>query len=91
MADGRRRRDLETAARAMFMEDFEGRVLSFDMAAAEAYADLFALRRRAGRATAAVDLMMASVARCRGASVVTRDTNGFDGCGLTVINPWHAV
>ena len=35
MREGRRR-DLEAAAHAMFMEDFEGRVLPFDMEAAAA-------------------------------------------------------
>lgn len=74
----------------MFMEDFADRVLPFDMEAAVAYADLFAARRRAGRPTATLDLMIASVARSQGASVVTRDTGGFEGCGLTVINPWDA-
>src|SRR3984893_13875585 len=42
MPEGRRRLDLEAAARAMFLEDFEGRVLPFDMEAAIAYADIFA-------------------------------------------------
>lgn len=90
MRDGRRRRDLEAAARAMFMEDFEGRVLPFDMEAAAAYADIFAARRRAGRPTATLDLMIASVARSQGASVVTRDISGFEGCGLTLVKPWEA-
>jgi predicted nucleic acid-binding protein len=90
MRESRRRRDLEAAARAMFMEDFEGRVLPFDMEAAAAYADIFAARRREGRPTATLDLMIASVARCQGASVVTRDVGGFEGCGLTIINPWDA-
>jgi predicted nucleic acid-binding protein len=48
-------------------------------------------RRRAGRPTATVDLMIASVARSHNASVVTRDISGFEGCGLTVINPWDAT
>jgi predicted nucleic acid-binding protein len=88
MPDGRRRRDLEAAATAMFSEDFEGRVLPFDMEAAAAYADIFAARRRGGRSTATLDLMIASVARSHGASVVTRDTSGFEDCGLSLINPW---
>nr|WP_294530961.1 type II toxin-antitoxin system VapC family toxin [uncultured Rhodopila sp.] len=88
MPEGRRRRDLEAAARAMFEEDFEGRVLPFDMNAAAAYADLFAARRRVGRPAAPLGLMIASVARSTGASVVTRDIGGFEGCGLTLINPW---
>jgi hypothetical protein len=87
MPKGRRRQALETAARAMFLEDFEGRVLPFDTEAAIAYADLFAARRRAGRPTATVDLMIASVARSKGASVVTRDTGGFEHCGVSLINP----
>jgi toxin FitB len=88
MPDGRRRRDLEAAAAAMFSEDFEGRVLPFDMEAATAYADIFAARRRGGRSTATLNLMIASVARSHGASVVTRDTSGFEDCGLALINPW---
>ena len=88
MVEGRRRRDLEAAARAMFLEDFNGRVLPFDGEAATAYASIFAARRRAGRPAATLDLMIASVAQSRGASVVTRDTSGFEGCGITLINPW---
>jgi toxin FitB len=90
MADGRSRLELETAARAMFLEDFSGRVLAFDAKSAAIYADIFAVRRRAGRTPATFDLMIASVARSHGASVVTRDANGFEGCGLTIINPWQA-
>jgi toxin FitB len=91
MQEGRRRRDLEVAATAMFTEDFEGRVLPFDSEAAAAYADMFAARRRAGRPTASLDLMIASVARSRGASLITRDTGGFQGFGVTVINPWATL
>jgi predicted nucleic acid-binding protein len=87
LADGRRRRTLEEAARAMF-EEFDGRVLPFEIDAASAYAELFAARRRAGRPAATLDLMIASIARCHDAQVVTRDVGGFEECGLTVINPW---
>ena len=84
MADGRRRRALEDAARVMF-DEFDGRVLPFDLAAASAYAELFAARRRAGRPTATLDLMIAAIARCHDACVVTRDIGGFEECGLTLI------
>jgi predicted nucleic acid-binding protein len=91
MAEGRRRLDLEEAARAMFVEDFEGRVLPFDMPAASAYADIFAARKRIGRPATTIDLMIAAVARSHGASVVTRDSRGFEGSGVSVINPWDAT
>ena len=90
MPEGRRRSALETAARAIFTDDFGGRVLPFDRAAAEAYADIFAARRRAGRPAAPLDLMIAAVARASGASVVTRDIGGFENCGVAVIDPWQA-
>jgi predicted nucleic acid-binding protein len=79
---------LEIAALATFREDFAGRILPFDTDAAVVYAEIFADRRSAGRPAATADLMIASIARVRGAIVVTRDTPGFRGCGLTLINPW---
>ena len=75
----------------MFRDDFGGRVLPFDTRAAVTYADLFAARRRAGRPVAMADLIIAAIARARGASVVTRDTGDFEGCGLTLIDPWSAA
>jgi predicted nucleic acid-binding protein len=84
----RRRFALEVAAQAIFTEDFAGRVLPFDTAAAAAYADIFAARRRAGRPTAPLDLMIAAVAQAKSATVVTRDTGGFEACGVSLINPW---
>jgi predicted nucleic acid-binding protein len=85
---GRRREALEIAALAMFREDFAGRILPFDSDAALIYGELFALRRRAGRSAAIADLMIAAIARAHGASVVTRDTADFEGCGLALIDPW---
>lgn len=85
---GRRRAELEAAAGGMFAEDFEGRVLPFDTEAAVVYAEIFAARRRAGRPAAALDLMIAAIARVRGASVVTRNVADFEACGVAVVDPW---
>jgi len=88
LPDGRRRRALETAARAIFADDLDGRILPFDQTAAGLYSELFAARKRSGRPTTTADLMIAAVARANGARMVTRDTGGFEGCGLALINPW---
>jgi predicted nucleic acid-binding protein len=85
---GRRRADLEDAARGMFAEDFRGRVLPFDDDAATAYATLFAAGRNAGRPVGTIDCMLASIARVRGAPIITRNVTDFGGMGLTIINPW---
>jgi predicted nucleic acid-binding protein len=87
---GRRRSELEAAARAMFLDDFDGRVLPFDTVAAEGYADIYARCRRAGRPGATADLMIASIARVHGASVVTRNVTDFAACNVPVLNPWAA-
>lgn len=91
LPEGRRRASLEMAAKAMFGDDFAGRVLPFDGEAAIAYAEVFSARRRAGRAAATADLMIAAIARTKGASVVTRDIGDFEDCGLTLIDPWSAA
>ena len=90
MLHGRRRESLETAARTMFENDFADRELPFDREAAIAYGDLFAARRRLGRPGSTADLMIASIARTKAASIVTHDTGDFEHCGLTLIDPWTA-
>ena len=88
MPEGRRRRDLEAAARGMFLDDFDGRIFPFNKLAADAYADIFAANRRAGRAPAIIDLMLAAIAHSNGASVVTRNVADFTACFVPIINPW---
>src|ERR1700728_1727108 len=52
MPEGRRRRGLEAAAKAIFASAFDGRILPFDEKSAEFYAEIFAARKRAGKLTA---------------------------------------
>ena len=85
---GRRRRDLTVAANTMFGGSFAGKIWPFDTEAAEVYAEIFAVRRRAGRHAEPPDLMIAAIALSRDAAVVTRNVRDFDGCGVAVINPW---
>ena len=88
MPEGRRRRGLEAAAKAIFANAFDGRILPFDEKSTEFFAEIFAARKRAGKPTATMDLMIAAIARAQGADMVTRDISDFEECGLTLINPW---
>lgn len=83
-----RRERLAAEVEGMLREDFAGRVLPFDSAAAQAYAVIAASRRAAGRPISHADCQIAAIARSRGASVVTRDMADFEGSGIDVINPW---
>ena len=88
MPAGRRRDILAATIEEHVERDFAGRILSFDSSAAQAYATIAAERRAAGRPIAPFDCQIAAIARSRGASVATRDTGGFEGTGVDVINPW---
>ena len=90
LPDGRRRAALVAAAEAMFEDDLAGRVLPFDETAADRYAEIVGARRRAGRPIEAFDAFIAATALAAGADVATRDVNGFEGLGLTLIDPWTA-
>jgi toxin FitB len=85
---GRRRTALSDLAATMFAEEFAGRVLPFNAAGAIRYADIVAARRRSGSPIEVFDALIAATASVAGAGVATRDTSGFEGCGVSVINPW---
>jgi predicted nucleic acid-binding protein len=88
LPEGRRRTALAAAAEAMFAEDFAGRILPFDAAAAARYPGIVLARRQAGNPIEKFDALIGATALAAGASVATRDVGGFAGCGLTVIDPW---
>ena len=88
LPDGERRRGIAAAAERAFGVLFAGRILPFDSAAAKAYAVIAAARRAAGHPINHADCQIAAIARSAGASVATRDSDGFQGCGIDVVNPW---
>ena len=90
LPEERRRNDLLAAAERMFVEDFSGRVLPFDTAAATAFASVAAGRRRKGRPTGAFDAQIAAISGSRGAALATRNVADFLECGLVIINPWES-
>jgi predicted nucleic acid-binding protein len=90
MPVGRRRRELENHAYAMFKEDFDRGILSFDGAAAELYAEIMAARYAAGRVVGELDVEIAAIARLHNATLATRNTTDFEDCGICLVNPWEA-
>lgn len=86
---GRRRRALEAAATAMFAEDFGGRILGFGTEAAPRYAQIASDRQRAGRPISHFDAQIAAIARLAGAALATRNLPDFEGCGVSLVDPWR--
>lgn len=87
---GRRRDRLAAEIDAMVRQDFAGRVLPFDSAAAKAYADIAAVRRSAGRPIMEADCQIAAIVRATDAAVATRNIGDFADCRIAVIDPWAA-
>ena len=61
LPQGQRRSELENAIAVIFLQAFAGRVLTFDRAAAGAYADRRSARRQAGRPIATLDAQIAAM------------------------------
>jgi predicted nucleic acid-binding protein len=91
LPNGKRRSSLTAVMQDMLAEDFSGRILPFDSAAAVDFAEIAADRRQAGRPISQADAQIAAIARSRGAALATRNVADFEGCGVEVINPWNAV
>jgi len=89
LPDGQRKGRLQQEVLAIFETDMAGRVLPYDAAAADAHAVLAARRRAQGRPVAMPDAMIAGIAHSRGAALATRNVRDFEGCGITLVDPWH--
>ena len=86
---GKRRTALKKAAKAMFELDFAGRILPFDTNAAQLFATIAAERRKIGRPISQIDAQIAAIARSHNATLVTRNVDDFEECGIEIINPWE--
>lgn len=87
---GKRRAGLHDSLEKRVLPLFVGRVLAFDMACTNAYAELMAKARAAGLAVGTADGYIAASAAANGFAVATRDTGPFQAVGLAIINPWEA-
>jgi len=67
---------------------FEGRILSFGDAAAQAWGRIMGEGDRAGTRRSAFDAQIAAIAHVHGLTLATRNEKDFAGLGLPVVNPW---
>ena len=85
---GKRRTGLLQNLEKRVLPLFAGRVLPFDLACTQAYAELMAKARKAGLAIATADGYIAAIAAVNGFTVASRDTGPFEAADASVINPW---
>ena len=85
---GRCRKALAAALGEQIASLFEGRIIPFDVTAAEAYAKVVTHARKQGHAISVGDGQIAAVAASRNLKVASRAEAPFQAAGLEVINPW---
>jgi predicted nucleic acid-binding protein len=84
----RRRTQLESAFDGLLRDDLDGRVLSFDTAAANAAGVAVAAAQRRGKSAEIRDCQIAGIALARRATLATRNGRHFRPLGVTVVDPW---
>jgi predicted nucleic acid-binding protein len=89
LAAGKRRSDLETVLNKLFAVRFAGRVLAFDRAAANVFADIVLRRQRQGHGYVYPDAQIVAIALSLGATVATRNVSDFEYCGVGLVDPWN--
>jgi toxin FitB len=89
LAPGKRRTALKQALYEGVMPLFEGRILTFDTKAAEAYAKVNASAQAQGCPISFADGAIAAMAAAHGFMLATRNTRDFKGCGVELLNPWE--
>ena len=89
LPNGNRRRLLETAFGNAIIHAFEYRILSFDEAAAYAYAKIMSQRKKLGKPMSVPDGQIAAIASANRFAVATRDLDDFSNCWIDLINPFE--
>ena len=88
LPSGRRRLELEQAVTRQILPLFEGRILSFDAKAAEAFGKINAGAKAVGNTMGFADGAIAAIASSQGFALATRNVRDFRGAGVELINPW---
>ncbi len=89
LPEGRRRSTLKTNFDRFMSQAFNNRVFTFDVESAHLYGVTAMKREKSGRHAEPVDMMIAAIATSLNASIATRNLKDFEGCGISLINPWE--
>lgn len=84
---GRRRDQMGLAADRVF-DEFDGGYLSFDVPAAEAYAQVVSECERGGAPVEGFDVQIAAICLVHDALLATRNVRDFAGTGVRTVDPW---
>ena len=89
LADGKKRRLLESWIQSDLSARFEGRIFSVDETVARAWGTLQAAAEENGRSMPVIDGLLAATALVHKLIVVTRNNPDMEASGVPLINPWN--
>ncbi len=87
---GRLRNSWRDRLEARVLPAFTGRILPFDLAATQAYADLMVKAQATGSTVGLANGLIAAIASVNGLGLATRNTKPLLAIGMNVIDPWSA-
>lgn len=85
---GNKRTELEASWQEFGSGVFGDRILTFDLRAARAAAELAGLRAKKSRMVDMRDTFIAGIALSRAATLATRNLKDFRDAGVTLVDPW---
>src|SRR5215813_5840195 len=88
LPSGKRKTQLLAGTEKLFKVMLARRILPFEEAAARWFSTIAVERRVRGTPMAELDAQIAAIARVHGATLATRNTSDFEGCGIRLVNPW---
>ena len=88
MAQGKKQRALQEAFNMALEHDLDGRVLDFDVPAANEAAALAARLRATGRPVEIRDVQIAGIVAARRGSLATRNIKHFANVKIPLLDPW---
>lgn len=88
LPNGKRKSALHDSFQDLLSVELSGHVLSYDLAAADCYAQLVTTREKFGRPTSMADGQIAAICLAQRARLATRNTKDFGHIGLMLVNPW---
>jgi toxin FitB len=88
LPEGRRREQLDVAINRALSDDFGGRILPLDEAAAAIAASIAVRRRREGRPIEIRDTLIAGIVLSKNAELATRNVRHFSDLDIPLIDPF---
>lgn len=85
---GKRRSVLREALSTQLRTLFGGRVLAFDVGAAQVFAQVHTGALKRGNPISFADAAIAAIAKANGCALATRNGRDFKGTDVPIIDPW---